>query len=159
MGGKEILYKDMKASGPLFLYFIRDGDSVCQEETDYISKIAGAYGATRATWYGILNAREDRARSFQAEHNPAFRLVRDEYLKAVHAFGVLSAPTIIQVSSRGSIVHIWHGYSAASLNEINKAFATVNRKPVQALDFSRAPAVTMYGVGYQQSTKNGKFGG
>jgi peroxiredoxin len=152
MSGKQLFFKDMHSGGPTFIYFLRDGDSVCQQATGYIDKIISSYGTTRSTWYGILNAKEDRARSFQAEFNPPFRLTRDSGLVASRAFGVSSGPAVIQFDSKGVVVNVWKGFSSANLKSINEAAASANHKKVRWIDLSKAPDTAQYGVDYETTT-------
>ena len=152
MSGKQIFFQDMQTGGPVFIYFIRDGDEVSQQMTLYVNKIIRAYGETRSTWYGLINAREDRARSYQAEVDPAFRLERDETNVATKAFGVSSAPSVMEYSSKGKLLHSWKGYSADKLKDINAAFAKSNHRPVQVVDFSDVPTTARYGSDYNTAT-------
>ena len=154
MSGKQLFFKDMQTGGPVFVYFIRDGDSISQRTTEYINQIIKAYGASRTTFYGVVNDREDRSRSYMAEANPAFRLERDENLSAVKAFGVTTSPTIFEFSSKGLITHVWKGFSGVNLSEINNAYAKASRKSVQTIDFSGAPSTAQYGVDYMSVTKS-----
>ena len=153
MEGKQQFFKDLQ-SGPTFLYFIRDGDSVCQQETSYVNKMVAAYGGTRSTWYAVINAKLDRARSFKAEQSPVLRLVRDEDASAARAFGLTSGPAVIEIDNRGRVKNVWHGFSAVNLKEINSAFAAANRVPMKWMDFTKAPGVTMFGTDYATVTSN-----
>jgi len=148
MGGKEMFFKDMQTGGPIFLFFIRDGDSVTQQATYYINQIIKDYGTSRATWYGIINANKDRARSYQAEVNPPFQLERDENTSAVKIFGVTNPPVIFEYSRRGKLMNVWKGYSEANLISLNTEMARVSRKPLQSIDFSKAPQSIQFGVDY-----------
>jgi len=152
MGGKQLFLKDMQTGGPIFIYFMRDGDSVSQQDTTYVNSIIRAYGASRVTWYGVVNAREDRARSFQAEANPAFQLERDENLAAVKAFSLTNAPAVFEISRRGTLMNSWLGYSATNLKAINAEVARVSRRHLEMLDFSGAPSTAQFGSNYSAVT-------
>jgi len=154
MSGKQMFFQDMQTGGPVFVYFIRDGDGVSQQTSSYINKIVRAYGDSRSTWYGIINAREDRARSFQAETDPAFRLERDENMSATKVLGVTSAPTVLQFSGKGLLMHTWKGFSELNLKEINKAYARASHKTIQDVDFSAAPSTAKYGNDYDFVTRS-----
>jgi len=154
MGGKQVFLKDMQTGGPIFLYFVRDGDGVSQQNTTYINSMIRAYGKSRVTWYGIVNAREDRARSFQAETNPAFQLERDENLAAVKAFSLTNGPAVFEISRRGTLMNVWRGYSATNLKSLNSEMARVSRKPTQMLDFTTAPATAQFGSNFDAATRS-----
>lgn len=152
MSGKQVFFQDMQTAGPVFLYFIRDGDAVAQQETSFINKIIGAYGGVRSTWYGIINAKEDRARSYQAETQPAFRLERDDNLAATKSFAIASSPTVLEYDGNGMLMNSWKGFSAVNLKGINVAYASANHKSVQMLDFSDAPTTAKFGTDYNFAT-------
>jgi peroxiredoxin len=158
MSGKQMFFADMETGGPTFIYFIRNGDAVSQQETGYINKIIRAYGEARSTWYGIINAKEDQARSFQAESNPAFRLERDEGLSAIKMLGVSSAPMVMEFDGNGILMHTWKGYSAVHLKGINMAYAAASHKSMQDLDFSQAPSTAKYGTDFNSTTPASKAG-
>jgi hypothetical protein len=158
MTGRQVFFKDMATGGPVFIYFIRDGDTVSQQMTSYVNKIIHAYGGVRSTWYGIVNAREDRARAYQAETEPAFRLTRDESLGATKMFGVSSAPTVLEYDGHGMLINAWKGLSAVNLKGINMAYASGCHKPMQDVDFSQAPATAKYGIDYNVATSAGGTG-
>jgi hypothetical protein len=148
MAGKQIFFQDMQTGGPLFIYFIRDGDPVSQQMTSYVNKMIRAYGGVRSTWYGVLNAKEDRARSYQAETDPAFRLERDENMSAAKMFGIANSPTIMEFDGNGTLMHTWKGLSGPNLKGINMEYAAANHKSMQDLDFTRAPSTLKFGIDY-----------
>ena len=152
MGGKQVFFQDMQTGGPIFVYFVRDGDAISQQATSYINQIIRSYGKSRTTWYGIINARNDHARSFQAETSPAFRLETDENLAATRAFGVVNAPAVFEFDGNGILINVWKGFSAVNLKGLNMANAEGNHKPVHAIDFSKAPATAVFGVDFNAGT-------
>jgi peroxiredoxin len=155
LGGRQLFWKDLQTGGPVFVYFIRDGDSVSQQTTSYINKIIKGYGTTRSTWYGIINAQVDRTRSFMAETNPAFRMERDGNMSAVKAFGVVSAPAVFEFDEQGILINTWRGYSAVNLQSINEAMAKAEKQTALAMKFHRAPSVARTGENYSGSTRSG----
>jgi hypothetical protein len=157
MGGRQVFFKDMQTGGPIFIYFIRDGDPVTQQMTSYINKIIRSYGKSRSTWYGILNTQMERARSYQAETMPAFRLERDENMAAVKAFAVVSSPTVFEYDGNGMLMNIWKGYSAVNLKAINLAVSSASHKPVHEIDFTAAPSTLQFGLDYSPITKSSGF--
>jgi len=156
MSGKQVFFKDMQTGGPLFIYFIRDGDSVSQQSTSYINRIIRTYGASRTTWYGFVNARLDRARAFQAESDPAFRLERDENLSATIGFGVTNSPTVLEYDGNGKLINIWKGFSAVNLKGINMAVAEASHKKLKDIDFTKAPSTVKFGVDFNSGTSSSR---
>ncbi len=155
MDGKRLFLKDLENEGPIFLYFLRDGDAVARKETAYIKQIVKAYTPSRSNWYAVINGREDRARSLAAEYALPFRILRDEDLSAVHAFGIQNSPAVVQISHTGKILGIWRGFSGYRLKAINKAAASVNRRKIHSIDFSSTPSTTEYGLDYMNPRKGG----
>jgi len=149
MSGRRLYLKDLQEQGPVFLYFVRDGESPCSQETPYIERMLKSYGATRSNWYGVLNSKDDQVRAFMAEYSPSFRVLKDEDMSMVHALGIRNAPTVVQIGAHGKVLHVWRGFSGTNLNEMNLAMAKANHQKASQLDFSQAPSTTIYGVDFQ----------
>ena len=149
MDGKRLFLGDLQSEGPIFLYFMRDGDPTTRLETTYIERIVRSYVPSRANWYAVVDGKADRMRSVAAEYNLPFRMLRDEDLSVVHAFGIQNSPAVVEISSDGKVMNIWKGYSGYRLKAINKATAAINHRKLQYIDFSQTSSTTIYGVDYQ----------
>jgi len=148
MGGKQLFFKDMQTGGPIFLYFIRDGDTPTQQQTSYINQMIRDYGTSRVTWYGILNVGGNRAKSYEAEVNPAFRIEQDQNLSAIKSFSLTNGPVVIEFDGSGHVLNTWHGFSAVNLKGMNVAMAAASHKPIHDLDYSTAPSRARFGGDY-----------
>jgi len=155
MGGKQMFFPDLATGGPLFIYFIRDGDTVSQQTTSYINKMIRSYGKSRATWYGIVNVKADRGMSFEAEADPAFRLELDEDMSAMKAFELSNAPAIFEIGGDGTVLNAWRGFSGVNLKAINRAMAEASHKSLHNIDFSAAPSRARYGQDFHDGHGNG----
>lgn len=138
----------LKEEGPFFLYFIHDGDPVNSLAKRFVDRIAGAYMPARTKWYGVVDMKANRARSFNSEGVTPYKFLLDPDSSVRKLFKVESSPTVILVGSDGRIVKAWPGFSAYWLKDINAEAARVNRQPMKRLDFSKAPSVTIFGSGY-----------
>lgn len=156
--GKQVFLKDMQNAGsPIFLFFINDRDGTSASAAGYINKIAGAYTPSKVKWYGIINAREDRLRSYQSEMNPPYQLYMDPTLSAVQTFKAQGSPYVVLINKSGRVAHIWNGYSGANLKDLNRAVARANGRKVASIDFRRTPSTVQYGRGF--ITQPGAAGG
>jgi len=147
--GKRLFLGDLQNEGPIFLYFMRDGDPTTRLATTYIERIVRSYVPSRANWYAVVDGRADRMRSVASEYNLPFRMLRDADLSVVHAFGIQNSPAVVEIGSDGKVMNIWKGYSGYRLKAINKATAEINYRKVRHIDFSKTPSTTIYGVDYQ----------
>jgi peroxiredoxin len=146
VSGRVWSLRDMRSQGsPLFLYFINDRDNLSSRASSYINRMVRAYTPSHVKWYGIINAREDRTRSYVTEFNPPYQVLMDRNMTAVQLYGLQNAPAVIMIDRQGRVAKIWRGFSGPMLKDLNRTLARVNGKRVKRLDFSRTPSVTQYG--------------
>jgi hypothetical protein len=146
--GKTLSRQDLLSDGPIFLYFIQDGDGVNNLAMPWITRIISSYVPGHARWYGVFSGRSDRADSWTAEFNPPFRLLLDTDLTVVKTLHVKTSPTVIQVDSSGAVVDEWSGYSGYYLKALNRAMAKANGMRPAKIDFRHTPSTTRYGMPY-----------
>jgi|GEM_PF-2169077 len=148
MDGRPVYMRDLAPGQHVFLFFIRNGDNVARQAAPYVNRMVRAYSGGRAKWFGVFTDRTDRARSWQAEFNPQYRLLLDPSLAAVQAFRVESSPTIVHVGPNGRVLNTWRGLSGYGMKQLNRAVARANGRRVARLDFSRLPNSTNYGEAF-----------
>lgn len=148
--GKRLSLKDLRQEGVVFLYFIRDGDPVNNEAMNTIHRMIRAYYPNdHAKFFGIINADQNRARSWNAEINPPYKLLLDPKLELVYKYKVESSPAIVQIDASGKIVREWQGFSGYWLKDLNGYLSKATRRPLQKFDFSKTPSVTQFGRPYR----------
>lgn len=147
--GKPVLLRDLRNQGsPFFLYFINDRDNVSGRASSFINRMVRSYTPSKVKWYGIINSREDRARSYLSEFNPPYQVYLDPQMTTVQLYGFQSAPAVVEIDGEGKVVKIWRGFSGWMLKDLNREIARVNGKRAKAFDFSRTPSVTQYGQAF-----------
>lgn len=148
--GKRISLKDLRGEGVVFLYFIRDGDPVNNEAMNTIHRMIKAYYPNNhAKFFGVINVDQNRARSWNAEINPPYKLLLDPRLELVYKYKIESSPAIVEIDTDGKIVKEWQGFSGFWLKDLNGFLAKATRKPLQQFDFTKTPSVTQFGRPYR----------
>jgi len=146
IAGREYLLSNLMDQGsPTFLYFINIRDNTSRQASSYINKIIQNYTPSPTKWFGIVNAPEDKLRSYQSEMSPPYQLLMDEGLNSMQIYHAKSSPTIVEIDKSGNVMHTWQGFSASNLKSLNRAVAAANGKRVMEMDFSRAPSTVVYG--------------
>jgi peroxiredoxin len=149
--GKTLSLKDLQGEGIVFLYFIRNGDAVNDEASNYIHRIIRAYSPnTKSKWFGVFSGNDSQARSWQAEHNPPYKLLMDRDNKVARMYRIESSPAIVEIDGKGNIVREWQGYSGYWLKDLNGFASVANNKKKATIDFSRTPSTTRFGRPYGQ---------
>jgi len=157
--GKKYLTSDLRNEGhPAFLYFINESDGTSRAMTSFFDRIVKAYQPGDTKVFGIINAREDKARSYQSEFQSPYQVLVDPNLSTINLLGVKSAPTVIMLDESGNVSKVWAGFSATALKEINTAMAGGAEGRAQTFDFGTAPSATKYGASYNVR-KEGATGG
>ncbi|HWA81966.1 MAG TPA: redoxin domain-containing protein [Fimbriimonadaceae bacterium] len=146
--GNRVAFQDLNKGGPVFLYFIREGDRVNTAASTYVDRILKAYMPARAKWFGVTDGDEAHARSWLARYNNPYQMLMDRDRRLVHAFQIASSPTVIEIRSDGTIGGEWIGYSGPELKSLNMATARANRIRAKAINLSGAPSTTEYGEAY-----------
>ncbi len=150
--GKRLSLKDLRGEGVVFLYFIRDGDPVNNEAMNTIHRMIRAYYPNNhAKFFGVINVDQNRARSWNAEINPPYKLLLDPKNELVYKYKIESSPAIVEIDSSGKIVKEWQGFSGYWLKDLNGFLAKATRKPLQKFDFSKTPSVTQFGRPYREN--------
>jgi len=158
--GKKYLIKDLQNPGhTAFLYFINEADATSREMTSHFDRIVKAYQPGDIKVFGIINAREDKARSYQSEFQSPYQLLIDPTLSTIQLLGVKSAPTVVMIDESGNVGKVWAGYSATALKEINTAMAGGASGRAQTFDFGAAPSTTKYGAPYVIRAEGASGGG
>lgn len=158
--GKKYLTKDLRNSGhPSFLYFINESDGVSRTMTSAFDRIVKAYQPGNIKVFGIINAREDKGRSYQSEFRSPYQLLLDPQRSTIQLLGVKSAPTVVMIDKSGNVGHIWAGYSGKALKEINRAMAGASNGRAMRFDFSKTPSATKYGTPYNVRKEGSSVGG
>src|SRR5579862_4618675 len=109
--GDRVTIKELNPGGPVFLYFIKDGDQINTAASSFVHRIIHAYMPAKAKWYGVFDGDEAHARSWLAASNTPYRILMDRDLAVVHAFQVQSSPEVIEIDGNGKIVKAWMGLS------------------------------------------------
>jgi peroxiredoxin len=149
--GKRTSLKDLRGEGVVFLYFIRDGDPVNNEAMNMLHRMIRAYYPNdHAKFFGVINADQNRARSWNAEMDPPYKLLLDPKLELVYKYKVESSPAIVEIDTQGRIVKEWQGFSGYWLKDLNGFLAKATRKPLRQFDFSKTPSVTQFGRPYRE---------
>jgi peroxiredoxin len=148
--GKRISLKDLRGEGVVFLYFIRDGDPVNNEAMNTIHRMIRAYYPNdHAKFFGVINVDQNRARSWNAEINPPYKLLLDPKNELVYKYKIESSPAIVEIDTQGRIVKEWQGFSGYWLKDLNGFLAKATRKKLQQFDFTKTPSVTQFGRPYR----------
>lgn len=148
--GKRLSLKDLRGEGVVFLYFIRDGDPVNNEAMSVIHRMIRAYYPNEhAKFFGVINAEQNRARSWNAEIDPPYKLLLDPRLELIYKYRIESSPAIVEIDTHGKIVKEWQGYSGFWLKDLNGFLAKATRKPLRQFDFTKTPSVTQFGRPYR----------
>lgn len=150
--GKRLSLKDLRGEGVVFLYFIRDGDPVNNQAMNTIHRMIRAYYPNDyAKFFGVINADQNRARSWNAEINPPYKLLLDPKNELVYKYKIESSPAIVEIDASGRIVKEWQGFSGYWLKDLNGFLAKATRKPLQKFDFTKTPSVTQFGRPYREN--------
>ncbi len=153
--GKRVFLKDLLGERPIFLFFINDRDAVSSQAAPYIHRIIRTYSPGKSRWFGVMNSRADRARSWNAQFNAPYRLFMDEDLTMVRQFQVENSPTVVMISPEGKVVREWRGFSGYWLKDLNRAVAQANGQKFKYIDFNRTPSTTRYGANYIMNNAGG----
>lgn len=150
--GKRLSLKDLRGEGVVFLYFIRDGDPVNNEAMDIIHRMIRAYYPNNhAKFFGVINTEQNRARSWNAERNPPYKLLLDPKLELVYKYKIESSPAIVEIDAEGKIVKEWQGFSGYWLKDLNGFLSKATRRKLQQFDFTKTPSVTQFGRPYREN--------
>lgn len=150
--GKRISLKDLRGEGVVFLYFIRDGDPVNNEAMNTIHRMIRAYYPNdHAKFFGVINVDQSRARSWNAEINPPYKLLLDPKLELVYKYKIESSPAIVEINARGKVVKEWQGFSGYWLKDLNGFLSKATRRKLQQFDFTGTPSVTQFGRPYREN--------
>ena len=150
--GKRLSLKDLRGEGVVFLYFIRDGDPVNNEAMNMIHRMIRAYYPNdHAKFFGVINADQDRARSWNAERNPPYKLLLDPKLELVYKYKIESSPAIVEIDAEGRVVKEWQGFSGYWLKDMNGFLAKATRRKLQQFDLTKTPSVTQFGRPYREN--------
>lgn len=148
LDGNRVAFQDLNQGGPVFLYFIREGDTVNTAASSYIHRIINAYMPARAKWFGVTDADEPHARAWLARYNTPYQLLMDRDRRMVHTFQVTSSPTVIEIGADGIIAGQWTGLSGDGMKKLNAAVASANGATARSIDLTGAPSTTEYGESY-----------
>lgn len=147
--GKKVFSTDLQNPGhPAFIYFINDMDNTSRETTAYFNRLVRMYQPGNVKVFGITNARQEQARSWQSEFKPPYQVLTDPQLASMKLMAIKSAPTIVMINPDGKVGRIWSGFSAPMLKEVNAAMAGSVSRRAQVFDLGTAPATTRYGRPY-----------
>lgn len=150
--GKRLSLKDLRGEGVVFLYFIRDGDPVNNEAMNTIHRMIRAYYPNdHAKFFGVINADQNRARSWNAEVSPPYKLLLDPRLELVYKYKIESSPAIVEIDTQGRIVKEWQGFSGYWLKDMNGFLAKATRRKLQQFDLTKTPSVTQFGRPYREN--------
>lgn len=145
--GKRWVAKDFQKPGQrTFLYFINDMDNTSRQASTEINRLVKMYGG--AQWYGVVNAREDRVRSYASEFQPPYPLLLDPDLRTIMTLGIKSAPTVVMIDGKGRIGKVWTGFGRDAMASLNRTLAASAGKRAQRFDNSNVPTQTKYGQTY-----------
>ncbi|MBN9501451.1 MAG: hypothetical protein BGO01_01385 [Armatimonadetes bacterium 55-13] len=148
--GKRLSLKDLRGEGVVFLYFIKDGDSVNNDAMPYIHRLIRAYYPNEhAKFFGVINVDQSRARAWNAEINPPYKLLLDPRGDLIYKYKIESSPAIVEIDTEGKIVKEWQGFSGYWLKDLNGFVSKATRKPLKQFDFSKTPSVTQFGRPYR----------
>lgn len=147
LGGDKVASSSLRNPGhPSFLFFINEADNVSRQAANVINKMVASYGNTDVKWTGIINAREDRARSYQAELNPTYTLLLDPQMSVIAQYQIKNSPTVVMIDENGKVARVWKGYSAAMMKNLNTAMANASGGRAQRFDSTGLPSSVTYGT-------------
>lgn len=155
LDGDRVTLKELNPGGPVFLYFIHEGDTVNTSASSYIHRIVASYMPAKAKWYGVYDSSEANARSWLARYRTPYQMLMDRDLRMVHTFQVASSPTVIEIDPQGMIAEEWIGLSGAGMKDLNSAVAAANGVKAKTIDLTAAPSTTQFGTRYGATGSNG----
>ncbi|MFM7131793.1 MAG: TlpA family protein disulfide reductase [bacterium] len=147
VSGKSIRLKELAASKPVVVYFIKDGCPCSQTYEPFIQEFASNY-ADVAHVVGIIDGDADTARRWSSRYVNRYPIANDPANLTMIRWGATNSAFTALVDKQGKLVAYWPGYSRWMLEELSQKLAELAGVPRRRLAVLDAPSQLYTGCSF-----------
>lgn len=137
--GKTHTLASLSKTGPVFLYFIKEGCPVNHRAAPHMTKTFDAYKA-KGTLVGVYNGDTADAKKWASQYGAKYVLLADPDMKIIQSYGAPYSPFLIEVGKDGKVAEVLEGLSSKELDKFNKSYAKSINMAAISSDWKGAPS-------------------
>lgn len=123
---------------PAVLYFIQKRCPCCVEAEPFYTELSNAYKG-KIAFIGIINGNRTEADSWAKTNTFDWPIFCDEFGKVIRQLGVTTGVYTMVINPEGTIVKVFPGYSADSLQQLTSLLGGLAKMEAPKLEFKSAP--------------------
>lgn len=137
--GKTHTLASLTKSGPVYLYFIKEGCPVNHRAAPFVTKIYNGY-SSKGTLIGVYDGSVADAKKWQATYGAKYTLIADPELAIIKSYGIPYSPFMVEVGKDGKVTNVLEGLSPKELGAFNTSYSKTVKANTIAMDYKGAPS-------------------
>ncbi|MGV3616189.1 MAG: TlpA family protein disulfide reductase [Fimbriimonas sp.] len=142
--GRTVTLAELRKKGPVFLYFIKEHCGANPEAVPLFNAIARAH-AGKANLYLVIDTDKASYATWKKSFGTTTPALFDPQKKIIGDYGIDASQCAMMINPDGTVAKFFPGFGLDSLKSLNASLAGASKRPVPAVDLSKAPKDPRFG--------------